>query len=132
MPQSVQVIPLIDLSVTFIPVLAVVGILFKWSLDYRGTLYAISRMLIQLLLIGYFLTYLFESDSAWIVMVIIFIMIAVSSWIALRTVKLQRRILTFTNGKTTGKKPALLKEGMRSPRPRGMFPAGYALFPEED
>lgn len=93
MINSIQVIPFANLALAFIPVLAVIGILYKWSLDYRSSLYAVSRMLVQLLLVGYFLTYLFESDSAWIVIAVLAIMVLASSWIALRTIKTRRRIL---------------------------------------
>ena len=91
--NSIQTIPLVNLVIVFIPVVVVIGILFKWSLNPKNGIYAIARMLIQLLFIGYFLTYIFESDSAWIVIVILTVMILSSSWIALRTVKAKRLIL---------------------------------------
>ena len=90
MNYSVQTIPLINLVIIFIPVMVVIGILFKWSLKAKNGLYAIARMLIQLLLIGYLLTYIFESNSTLIVIVILAVMIFSSSWIALRTVKAKR------------------------------------------
>jgi putative ABC transport system permease protein len=93
MNNTVQIIPLIRLSLAFIPALAVLAILFKWSLDYRNGFYAVFRMLLQLLLVGYFLAYIFESDRAWIVMIVLAVMVFVSSWIALRTVKANRRTL---------------------------------------
>lgn len=90
MANPIQNIPLVNLIIVFIPVLAVIGILFKWSLDIKNALHAVVRMLGQLLLVGYFLTYIFEANSAWIVVVILSIMISSASWIALRTVKEQR------------------------------------------
>ncbi|MBT4363649.1 MAG: ABC transporter permease [Desulfobacterales bacterium] len=93
MNNSIQIIPLINLAFAFIPALFVVAILFKWSLRWRNSLYAISRMLIQLLLIGYFLTYIFDSDSALVVMCVLAVMITASSWIALRTIETNRRLL---------------------------------------
>ena len=86
MNDTIQTIPLINLSIAFVPVLVTLIILFKWSLNASNALYAISRMLVQLLLIGYFLTYLFESDSATIVIIILAVMVFASSWIALGTV----------------------------------------------
>ncbi|SFV81324.1 YbbM seven transmembrane helix protein [hydrothermal vent metagenome] len=50
-------------------------------------------MLGQLLLVGYFLSYIFESDSAWIVLGILSVMVFASSWIALGTIKDKRLIL---------------------------------------
>ena len=86
MNGSLQTIPLLNLSLAFIPALVTIVILFKWSLNSTNALYAISRMLVQLLLIGYFLTYIFESDSAGIVIVILAVMVFASSWIALGTI----------------------------------------------
>ena len=40
-------------------------------------------MLVQLLLVGYFLSYIFASDNAWIIGLLLMVMILVSSWIAL-------------------------------------------------
>ena len=57
MNNSVQAIPFFNLLIAFLPVAIVIAILFKWSSAGRNTLYAFSRMLIQLLLIGYFLTF---------------------------------------------------------------------------
>ena len=41
-------------------------------------------MLVQLLLIGYVLTYIFETDEPALVVLVVVFMIAMSSWIALR------------------------------------------------
>ena len=90
MNHSLQTIPLFNLSLAFIPVLITIFILFKWSLKSTNALYAVSRMLVQLLLIGYFLTYIFESDSAGIVLVILAVMVFSSSWIALGTITERR------------------------------------------
>jgi putative ABC transport system permease protein len=86
MNNSIDTIPLINLSLAFIPALLTIGILFRWSLNSTNALYAISRMLIQLLLIGYFLTYIFDSDSAGVIILILAVMVMVSSWIALGTI----------------------------------------------
>ena len=77
-------IPLSQLALIFIPVAAVIVIQWRWSLNYRDTLYGLVRMVGQLLAVGYVLVFLFESDSPMVVSAVLFIMIAVSSWIALR------------------------------------------------
>ena len=87
MKNSIQTIPFVNLSLAFIPVFLVVGILYKWSQDHRNAIYAISRMLVQLLLVGYFLAFIFDSDSAWVILTVLAVMVFTSSWIALRTVK---------------------------------------------
>jgi len=48
-------------------------------------LYANLRMLVQLLLVGYFLTYIFETNQPLVIVLLIVLMIAVSAWIALRS-----------------------------------------------
>jgi len=93
MNASLETIPLINLSLAFIPAVVTIIILFKWSLKSTNAVYAVSRMLVQLLLIGYFLTYIFESDSAGIVLIILMVMVFASSWIALGTVLDKRRVL---------------------------------------
>jgi len=90
MNDSLQTIPLLNLALAFIPAILTIAILFKWSLNATNALYAISRMLVQLLLIGYFLTYIFESDSAGIIIVILAVMVFASSWIALGTIPVMR------------------------------------------
>ena len=90
MTDSVQIIPFANLALAFIPVFVVAGILYKWTTDGTHTLYAVFRMLVQLLLIGYFLIFIFESDSAWVVLAVLVVMLCTSSWIALRTIKNRR------------------------------------------
>jgi putative ABC transport system permease protein len=50
-------------------------------------------MLIQLLLIGYVLAYIFEADNSVIVIAVLAVMLFSSSWIALRTVRIPRKKL---------------------------------------
>lgn len=93
MTNAIATIPLLNLSLAFVPALLTVGILFKWSLQAKNALYAVSRMLVQLLLIGYFLSYIFESKSAGIILIILMVMIFASSWIALGTITDKRLLL---------------------------------------
>ena len=88
--ESIQSISYLNLGLAFIPVLAVVAILFNWALDYRNAVYALSRMLVQLMIVGYFLAYLFESNNAWIVLLVLAMMVFISSWIALQVIKPHR------------------------------------------
>jgi len=93
MNNSIQIIPFANLALAFIPVLAVVIIMYKWSLNVKSAFYAISRMLVQLMVIGYFLAYIFEADSVWVVLAVVTVMVFASSWIALRTTKIKRTLL---------------------------------------
>jgi len=93
MDKGIQIIPMARLVLAFIPAFVVAGILYRWSLGHRNALYAISRMLVQLMLIGYFLSYIFQSKSGWVVLAVLAVMVFISSWIALRTIQEQRRLL---------------------------------------
>ncbi len=91
MNTSVQAIPLNDLAMAFIPVLAVLILFIRWQLAVGQAFYSLLRMLGQLFLIGYFLNYLFTSESAYILLVVLLVMILCSSWIALGTVNSSQR-----------------------------------------
>ncbi|MCK4839376.1 MAG: ABC transporter permease [Desulfobulbaceae bacterium] len=93
MTASVQTIPFVNLALAFIPVFVVAGILYRWTADGHNTIYAVFRMLVQLLLIGYFLIFIFESDSAWVVLAVLVVMLCTSSWISLRTIRSDRWLL---------------------------------------
>ncbi len=93
MSSTIQTIPFPNLALAFIPVLLVVGIIWKWNLGYKYSLYAVGRMLIQLLLIGYVLTFIFETDHGLVVVGVLGVMLISSSWIALRTMKVSRKAL---------------------------------------
>lgn len=82
--NPLEPIPIEQLALAFIPVAVVVAILYRWSTDGAMALYAIARMLIQLILIGYVLTYIFTAEHSLIVCGVLAIMLLVASWIALR------------------------------------------------
>lgn len=90
---SIQAIPLESLALAFLPVLVVLFILHRWEDNYKETLYGLARMLVQLLAVGYVLVYIFNAKSALLISGILMVMMLVSSWIALRTVKIQRKRL---------------------------------------
>ncbi|PCI70312.1 MAG: hypothetical protein COB26_04830 [Piscirickettsiaceae bacterium] len=93
MEHSIQNIPLLNLSLSFIPVALALFILFKWSLSSSNALYAIARMLVQLLIVGYLLSYIFDADNAGIVISILAVMVFASSWIALGSLPVKRRAI---------------------------------------
>ena len=82
--SSVTTIPIASLLLGFLPVLLLIGIMRAWGLNALQAMYANIRMLVQLLLIGYVLTYIFETDEPVLVVLVVVFMIAMSSWIALR------------------------------------------------
>ncbi|WP_405230104.1 ABC transporter permease [Lentisalinibacter sediminis] len=93
MSESIRMIPLANLALAFIPVAVVIGLLVRWSEDWRGAAYAVLRMVVQLLLIGYLLVWIFRADTFWIVVGVVAVMIVASSWIALQPVRSRRRAL---------------------------------------
>jgi putative ABC transport system permease protein len=93
MDDSVHMIPLINLAAALLPVILVIIILYRWSLSAKTGLYALLRMLVQLMIIGYVLTSVFTENKAWLVVAVLGVMILCASWIALRTVNLPRNVL---------------------------------------
>jgi putative ABC transport system permease protein len=84
MGNGLQQISLGGLALSFIPALLVVFMLFRWSIGGRPSLYALARMALQLILVGYVLTFIFQTDRIWVVLGVLTIMLSVASWIALR------------------------------------------------
>jgi putative ABC transport system permease protein len=91
MNHVVTNIPPLQLAIAFIPVGITLLIFFKWSLGVGKALYAVARMLIQLLLIGYVLAYIFGAESAGLIVLVLSVMLLASSWIALGSVPEQRK-----------------------------------------
>ena len=79
-----QTISFYNLSLTLIPLLFVWYYYNKWTNDKSEIIIATIRMVLQLLLIGYFLIFLFEEKNSFIGLLIVLFMITVSTWIALR------------------------------------------------
>jgi len=76
-----------------IPVAVVIVIYMRWTQDKTTLFYALFRMLIQLMLIGYVLTYIFDANSPYLVVLILSIMLIAASVIALRPVQKRRNSL---------------------------------------
>jgi len=75
------------LIVSILPVAIVIGIMFRWSAGARTAMYATLRMLIQLLLIGYVLVYVFASNQPAFIIAVLVVMLTVASWIAIRPLR---------------------------------------------
>jgi len=90
--------PLVDISLirllpVFIPVGVVAVIFLRWKIPVKIVPYASIRMLLQLVLIGFILVFIFETPHPGIVLLILSIMLGFASWIALRPVQEQRKKL---------------------------------------
>ncbi len=84
-------IPLHRLALMLLPTALVIGLLLYHHMAVRGYLWAIFRMVLQLLLVGYLLVYLFRAETAWPILGVLVLMNTVAAWIALRTVPVYRR-----------------------------------------
>lgn len=93
MDNSVISLSLTQVALSFIPVGVTLILLARFSMNTGNVLYALSRMLIQLLLVGYVLAWIFGASTAWIIMAVLVIMVLASTWISLRTVPEQRGVL---------------------------------------
>ena len=91
MNTSIYTISLFDLLWVMIPVSMVIFIYIRWTQDRSTLFYALGRMLIQLILIGYVLTYIFASDSPWLIILILSVMLVAASVIALRPLEKQQK-----------------------------------------
>jgi putative ABC transport system permease protein len=95
--DPVITLSLVQLAIATLPALATLFILWRWSMDVGNATYALARMLLQLLLIGYALAWIFGASSGWLIALVLLIMAAASSWIALRTVPEQRLRLLWAS-----------------------------------
>ena len=80
-------ISLLRLTLALIPLLAVGWIWYRWTGGSKELVMATARMVVQLLGVGYVLVLLFKVENPWVGVGVVGFMIAVSSWIAIRTVK---------------------------------------------
>ena len=64
MEDSVIYLTLPQVALAFVPVVITLGILLYWSFGVGRALYALARMLVQLLLIGYVLAWIFGAGNA--------------------------------------------------------------------
>ena len=87
MNTSVQVISIPGLIWALLPAAIVVGILYRWTTTGRTAVYAVTRMLIQLLLIGFVLAYIFDAEQPGIIILVLAVMLVVASWIAIRPLR---------------------------------------------
>lgn len=84
-----QTIQLTELSIIFIPTVFLLAVMFRWKLKAWVGLYANARMLLQLLLVGFCLTYIFETTQPMVIVALVVVMIGVSAWIALRSFEIR-------------------------------------------
>jgi len=77
-------IALVDLLWMLIPVGIVVFFYYYWTKDSKTLPYALARMLLQLLGIGYLLVYIFDTSSPYLIALILAVMLGAASFISMR------------------------------------------------
>lgn len=87
MSSTVPEITFAELALVFLPVLAVIALQWRWRVGAGTTLYAAARMFVQLLLVGYVLTWLFAVERAAIILTVLATMLLAAAWIAMRPVR---------------------------------------------
>jgi putative ABC transport system permease protein len=81
-----QLIPVTNLFLILLPLIFVGYFYYLWVDNGKEIIYSTLRMIGQLILVGYLLTYIFKTDNWLIGLTIILFMIVVSSFIVLRNV----------------------------------------------
>ena len=96
MNETITFITYEELSIIIAPAICVIFILYYWNLEWKNYVYAFSRMLIQLLLIGYCLSYIFLAENSLIILLILLAMVFLASWISLGIIPENRlKLLKF-------------------------------------
>ena len=103
MTTSVIVIPFSHLLITLLPATVVLALLWRWSLGAGEDIYALARMVVQLIGIGYVLTWLLHTNDAVVVGAFLLLMLLAAGWIAARPVRnrpgvLRRSLLAIGAG----------------------------------
>jgi len=96
MDPVLTVISMQGLIFAILPVAVVIGIMLVWSAGAKTAIYATLRMLVQLLLIGYVLVYIFETDQPAFVIAVLLVMLTAASWIAIRPLP-EKQLQTYLN-----------------------------------
>ena len=91
MNGSVDAIPIANLSLSLLPALVVLAILHRWSAGAGAALYGIGRMVAQLALVGYVLTFIFGTGHPAVVLGTLTVMLTAAGWISLRPVARRRK-----------------------------------------
>ena len=119
-------IPFASLLLGFGPTLIVIFLMHRWSLDAVSALYANGRMLVQLLVIGYVLTYIFETNQPLVIIAVVALMMGASAWIALRPLK-QRGMSRYLTARAASLQ-AVIDQAERGSASAGQLNAAAVVF----
>ncbi|PCJ21689.1 MAG: hypothetical protein COB04_02995 [Gammaproteobacteria bacterium] len=90
MTNSLYDISVSSLAIALSLVIPVLLILYFWGLRAGKATYALARMLVQLVLVGYVLSFLFGSTNSLLILAVLTSMVLISSWIALGSIEAKR------------------------------------------
>lgn len=93
---AIEDVSLERLALLALPLCAVFYFLYAFGVGRQRVGWGLVRMLGQLLVVGYFLSYLFEATQAWPVLLVLGVMVLAASWIALGSVAERRHELFWT------------------------------------
>ena len=96
MDAAITAISYQGLALALLPAVAVLVLMYFWSAGVATAAYASLRMLVQLLLIGYVLVFIFETDQWSVIMAVLVVMLVAASWIAIRHIE-ERRTQALRN-----------------------------------
>ena len=100
--NNVAQIEWLELGIALLPMTIVFAILFRWSERGWTALYSTSRMLLQLIVVGYFLVFIFTTNYASVVCLVMAVMLLVASWISLGPVsQVRTRLYPYVLGALT-------------------------------
>ncbi|MGL1934971.1 MAG: ABC transporter permease [Fibrobacterales bacterium] len=95
MKDATYFISLLNLSIMLIPCAIVALFYYRWQLKDQKPLYSLTRMIVQLLLVGYCLSFIFTQHNVIITLGVVVIMILFATWIALRVMPGRKKELLF-------------------------------------
>lgn len=87
MSGSITNIPPSHFFILLLPLLPVFAMLYYWQMGLVKSFYALARMLIQLVAIGYVLTFIFAAQKSYLVLLVLGIMMLAATWISLNPLK---------------------------------------------
>jgi len=85
----IQTIEITNLLYLLFPIGIVGYFYWQWVGNATEIAYASVRMILQLLLIGYLLAYLFGANNSWMTLLIVIVMISAASLITLRNISIK-------------------------------------------
>lgn len=87
MKEPLPTISFLNLAIGLLPVALVIVLIQKWALDIGTALWAVVRMLVQLLAVGYVLEFIFKTDQPIVILGVLLMMVSAAAWIALGPVR---------------------------------------------